>query len=279
MSDGGGFAPTHQVPDGGLDAYAAADATPGPVAHLDPWLRVAERQRTGDWAEVACDNGWTCWVDARWLQPLTAAPTATTAPATGPTPAAGPRAVTSYGELYQRAHPAGRSPAGVAAGAAGSVPAGRPPLTLPLLGAALVGIGAFLPWLTFPMSPSFGSPSIPVEFLWSTDTFIDPGPVDLVVVLLAAVVVALVATARPSWAMARRGAGWVVVVVTTIYVAQVQRLVGDVGEGGPGLIEALGIGVLVTVVGGLLLGLAPDREVLPGTDGTPGAPAPPEAPR
>ena len=63
-------------------------------------------------------------------------------------------------------------------------------------------------------------------------------------------------------------------VITSIFVGQTQRLVSDIGEGGPGLVEALGIGVLVTLAGGLLLGLAPDRAVLGGTDAA-GAPAPP----
>lgn len=277
MSDGvgGGFAPTHQVPEGGLDAYAAPDAGPGPVARLDPWLSVAERQRSGDWSEVVCDNGWTCWVDARWLQPLAAAGQA--APAAAPAGAgATGRSVSSYAELYQRAHPAGRSPAGVAAGAAGTVPAGRPPVTLPLLGAALVGIGAFLPWLTFPMTPSLGTPSIPIEYLWTTDDLVDPGPIDLVVPVVAAAVVAVIGIARASWSTARRGAGWAVVVLTSIFVGQTQRLVSDIGDGGPGLIESLGFGVLVTLVGGLLLGLAPDRTVLAGTDPS-GATSPPGA--
>ena len=248
------FVPTHVVPEQGLDAYVGADASGAPAARLDPWLEVALRQRVGDWAEVQCSNGWVCWVDARWLAQKGA-------PAT--------QRVGSYREMYTRAHPAGRSPTSVAAAAAAGAPAGRPSLTLPLIGAALVAVGAFLPWLTFPLSPSFSSTDLPIQFLFDTQPSPD-SPIDIVVLLLVAAGIGVAASFRPSMTKIRKGAGWGAVVITTLYVANLQRLLGEMGEGAPGLIEALGFGVLVTVAGGVLMGVAPDKVVVAGTSGSSG---------
>jgi hypothetical protein len=165
--------------------------------------------------------------------------------------------VRSYADVYARARPAGRSPAGIAAAAAAEVPADRQRVTPIVVGAVLIAAGAFLPWLTFPSTPSRGSPSIPVQFLVDIRTTAR-GPIDLVVPLLVAAVVGVGATVVPGWGRARRIAGWSVVVMTSIFVGQLQRLLGDFGEGGPSLVSAAGIGVVVTLAGGLVLALAPD---------------------
>jgi hypothetical protein len=62
--------PTHRVPATPLDAYAVHDLTQSPVAVLDPHLDVAVFEWWGDWAHIRCSNGWTCWVDGRFLVPL-----------------------------------------------------------------------------------------------------------------------------------------------------------------------------------------------------------------
>jgi hypothetical protein len=62
--------PTHRVPATPLDAYAVHDVTQSPVAVLDPHLDVSVLEWWGDWAHVSCSNGWTCWVDGRFLMPL-----------------------------------------------------------------------------------------------------------------------------------------------------------------------------------------------------------------
>lgn len=271
----GGFASTHVVPDDGLDAFTQPDATAAPTARLDPRLDVAELRRWGDWSEVACSNGWTCWVDARRLVPV-ASPPPPPAPA-GPSPAGvggAPQAIGSYAQAYQLARPAGRSPAGIAAAAAAAAPAGRPPIALTAIGAAVVVAGALLPWLTFPNTAAVGSPDVPLQFLIDIRTTAR-GPLDLAVVLVGAAVIALIATVRPGLGRIRRIAGWTAVVLPTIYVAQVQRMLSDFGEGAPSLISTVGIGVLVTAVGGLIVALAPDAPSSATGGPPPGMPPPP----
>jgi hypothetical protein len=66
------FAPTHLVPDAGLPTFAATSADqPGPT--LDAGLEVAVGEWRGDWAHIACSNGWTAWVNGRLLVPVPAA--------------------------------------------------------------------------------------------------------------------------------------------------------------------------------------------------------------
>jgi len=62
-----GFAPTHTIPDGGLDAWAAPDATVAAVARLDAGLDVQLLKRQGDWAQIRCSNDWEAWTDGRLL--------------------------------------------------------------------------------------------------------------------------------------------------------------------------------------------------------------------
>jgi len=64
------YAPTHVVPDGGLDAWDAPDPARVPVDRLDAGLDVQVVARSGGWARVLCSNGWSAWVDSRALQEL-----------------------------------------------------------------------------------------------------------------------------------------------------------------------------------------------------------------
>jgi len=61
------WAPTHTVPAEGLAAWARPDGSLAPVARLDPYLDVRLVQRHNDFAQVICENGWSCWVDGRLL--------------------------------------------------------------------------------------------------------------------------------------------------------------------------------------------------------------------
>jgi RsiW-degrading membrane proteinase PrsW (M82 family) len=61
------WTPTHDVPDGGLQAWAAPNPAATPIATLAAGLDVAVAERAGDWARVTAVNGWTGWVDARRL--------------------------------------------------------------------------------------------------------------------------------------------------------------------------------------------------------------------
>jgi hypothetical protein len=65
-----GFQPTHRVGGAPLPTYATPHAASLNAAPLDPHLEVRVlEQRPDGWAQVACSNGWTTWVDGRWLQP------------------------------------------------------------------------------------------------------------------------------------------------------------------------------------------------------------------
>ncbi|WP_405655452.1 hypothetical protein [Streptomyces sp. RK9] len=60
------FRPTHVVPQDGLPAWEAPDAT-RPTTPLDALLPVCLVDRLGDWGRVVCANGWSAWVDGRLL--------------------------------------------------------------------------------------------------------------------------------------------------------------------------------------------------------------------
>ncbi|HYU57786.1 MAG TPA: hypothetical protein VEO00_07035 [Actinomycetota bacterium] len=59
---------THVVPATGIATYLAPDPNAvGPT--LQPGVELQVLERLGDWARVMGSNGWTGWVDARWLAP------------------------------------------------------------------------------------------------------------------------------------------------------------------------------------------------------------------
>ena len=63
------WTPTHDVPDGGMPAWANPDPSQPPVANLAAGLDVSVAETRGDWARVVAVNGWTGWVDNRRLIP------------------------------------------------------------------------------------------------------------------------------------------------------------------------------------------------------------------
>ncbi|MFG3396049.1 hypothetical protein [Streptomyces parvus] len=73
------FRPTHVVPPDGLPAWESPDAA-RPTDPLDALLPVELRDRRGDWAYVACSNGWSAWVDGRLLVSVPQTPPAPGAP-------------------------------------------------------------------------------------------------------------------------------------------------------------------------------------------------------
>lgn len=70
------FRPTHVVPLDGLPTWVSPDVSE-PSAWLDPLLPVCLLARHGDWAHVACSNGWSAWVDGRMLLTLPDGPPGT----------------------------------------------------------------------------------------------------------------------------------------------------------------------------------------------------------
>ncbi|NUP18647.1 MAG: hypothetical protein HOZ81_21700 [Streptomyces sp.] len=61
-----GFRPTHVVPQRGMPAWETPDPA-RPTVPLDAFLPVQLVERQGDWGRVLCANGWSAWVDGRFL--------------------------------------------------------------------------------------------------------------------------------------------------------------------------------------------------------------------
>lgn len=62
------FTATHEVPAGGMQAWAAPDPE-GPVAaELQARVQLRVLEERGAWARVEGSNGWTGWVDGRRLK-------------------------------------------------------------------------------------------------------------------------------------------------------------------------------------------------------------------
>jgi hypothetical protein len=74
-----GFRPTHVVPQHGMPAWEDPDPA-RPTVPLDPLLPVQLVERRGDWGHVLCANGWSAWVDGRFLIAVPQDPPATGGP-------------------------------------------------------------------------------------------------------------------------------------------------------------------------------------------------------
>jgi SH3-like domain-containing protein len=64
-----GWQATHRVGGSGAPARASADPSAAATVTLQPGTLVRLIERSGDWARVDADNGWSGWVDARNLDP------------------------------------------------------------------------------------------------------------------------------------------------------------------------------------------------------------------
>ncbi len=84
------FVPTHEVPAGGMRAWARPDPQLTPVADLAARVQLRVDETRGAWAKVTGENGWTGWVDARRLTALAAAAQKPAAPAVQPEPVTQP---------------------------------------------------------------------------------------------------------------------------------------------------------------------------------------------
>jgi len=63
------FAPTHRVPEGGMNAWGTPDPNAPVAAQLAGGVELQVVEQRGAWAQVMGSNGWTGWVDSRLLQP------------------------------------------------------------------------------------------------------------------------------------------------------------------------------------------------------------------
>lgn len=215
------FQPTHQAPPAGLDTWEEPDAAAPPGPRLPGRLPVRRLRAWGDWSRVVCSNGWEAWVDGRQLEPIGA-----------------PR-------------PAGldRSPIRVRGMA----------VTAPLVGAAAALVSCFLPWFSIngigvsafdvPLKFLVDKDDVPVVFLGGAVAGGGGVALGWLLVTVAAGAAALVV--RPINVALRRALGWVLVLIATVFLAQTQRLVGQLQAGG--VFSSLGLGVYVSAVAGWLI--------------------------
>ncbi|MBP1631891.1 MAG: hypothetical protein H6Q11_179, partial [Acidobacteria bacterium] len=112
------FTPTHEVPAGGMSAWARPDPSLQPAARLEARVQLRVDETRGAWARVTGSNGWTGWVDARRLAPLggaVAAPAVITGPVAAVPMAAAPSPVVTapMAAIWQATNqvPAGGLPA------------------------------------------------------------------------------------------------------------------------------------------------------------------------
>jgi hypothetical protein len=68
------FRPTHFAPVGGLRTWDQPDPSLPNGPPIAAQLPIAVVRRYGAWTQVACENGWTAWVDDRELAGATPAP-------------------------------------------------------------------------------------------------------------------------------------------------------------------------------------------------------------
>ncbi len=235
----GPFSATHQVPASGLSAWTEPDPKQSPVAQLDPGLEVQVIDRTGEWAKVRCSNDWQAWTDGHRLVAVEAA-VSVAAPGPSPAPAPAPAQVPAQAPASAAA-PAGAG----AAVATRPAPAGALSIEdvgIPsLIGAALVIVGSLLKWWTIGPS-SVTAWHIPVKFViaGSAGNGVDTGPFLLVVVL-----VLLPLLTR------RRMPAWLPPLLALVpLLAGLGALIRGLRES-PSLHP--GIGILLTIAGGLLI--------------------------
>jgi hypothetical protein len=135
----------------------------------------------------------------------------------------------------------------------GSVTMGRANVRiLPLVGAALIALGAFLPWFSLGELGSVNSLDIPVQFLFDPTGTTGEGGFSIGIVLLILGIGGAVLTFMPATGTLRRVVGMVAVLVAVVYLFQL--VTGFEGASFMDVItEAVGFGVYVSLVGGVLL--------------------------
>ena len=138
-------------------------------------------------------------------------------------------------------------------------PAGVRPIPA-LVGAGAVLLGTFFAWITIGDADG-NAYDVPLAFLVNHRSASGDGlKLGLVMLALAGAVAAL--CFLPGKVRARRILGGAVLAVTLVYAVQLQRALSEAGDGAPGLISALGFGVLLTLVGGAAIVYDPEDSAL-----------------
>lgn len=207
-----GFTGTHRVPESGSACWGAPDPTEPPVATAQAGLPVEIVARRDDWAQVRFENGWLAWVDARPLVEV-------------PSPGEG---------------------AGKAASPAFAI--GPVRITGAIVGAGLLVVSTFLPWVSVGGVAESGPFDIPAMILVDKD--VQPGGLDLGYLVLALAAAGFATAVRVPTAPRRAVAGAVAAVVVA-FIVQLQRLLGGAeflsvfGNLGLGVITAAGAAYLL----------------------------------
>jgi hypothetical protein len=141
------------------------------------------------------------------------------------------------------------APVPSAAPSTGIVGLKRPARPLALIGAIVVLVAVFLPWV----SDTFGGGNgfdVPLSFLWSLQ---NADGVKLGVILLIVAGAAAALAFVPGTGPLRRILGLVTMAVAVVYGVQLFRLIDQLGGGVGDVFDTLGVAAYATLAGGGLL--------------------------
>ncbi len=245
------FVASHRAPVAGLPTWDQPDASRPSGPPLPGGLDVQVTEWWGDWAHVACSNGWTAWVDGRALRPMAApAPAPVQQPAPMPAMPAQP-APAAY-------RPANNiAPVAQRAGGKTSMMIGTVPVTIPLVAGAVALISAFFPWFKVKGLGSDSSMDLTAKYLFTYDVKSNDGiKLGWLVIIAAAVVIWL--SIKPISRVGRRIAGSALAAMPMLYLAQIQRYLSEIKKqtgAAPGLFSVLGLGVFICLIAGIAVGV------------------------
>jgi hypothetical protein len=205
---------THEVPRGGMSAWAQPDPSSPPVTQLAERVRLRVEESRGAWSRVSAENGWSGWVDGRLLQAAGAA---------GVAPAA--RAGTRVGNMVVR--------------------------PLPLVGGIAVIVATFLNWMQMGSSNGF---KVGLPFLWGGWEHGGDSPDLGIFTLILGIGALLLAVLPRTSVPLIRVAGVISVVIAVVFAIQVMIMAGDLGgKALDAFSDGMSFGPYVNLAGGLLM--------------------------
>jgi SH3-like domain-containing protein len=205
---------THEVPRGGMSAWAQPDPQFPPVTQLSERVRLRVEETRGAWSRVSAENGWSGWVDGRLLR---------SAGAVGA--AAGASSATQFGSMVLR--------------------------PLPLVGGIAVIIATFLNWMQMGSSNGF---NVGLPFLWGGWEHGGDGPDLGIFTLTVGIGALLLAILPRTSLPLLRALGSISVVIAVVFAIQVMLMAGDLGGNAlDAFSDGMSFGPYLTLAGGLLM--------------------------